>query len=58
MRNGQTDFFATGVYVDRIRDEAGRLREQRRLWHMINEGDAWRLYPGAQREAMEVAASN
>jgi cation diffusion facilitator CzcD-associated flavoprotein CzcO len=20
---------------------------------MINEGDAWRLYPGAQREAME-----
>jgi hypothetical protein len=28
MRNGQTDFFATGLYVDvdRIRDEAGRLR--------------------------------
>ena len=26
MRNGQTDLFATGLYVDRIRDEAGRLR--------------------------------
>jgi cation diffusion facilitator CzcD-associated flavoprotein CzcO len=28
-------------------------REQRRLWQMINEGDSWRLHPGAQREAME-----
>jgi len=28
-------------------------REQRRLWQMIIEGDAWRLKPGPQREAME-----
>jgi anthranilate 1,2-dioxygenase small subunit/terephthalate 1,2-dioxygenase oxygenase component beta subunit len=26
MRDGRTDLFATGVYVDRIRDELGRLR--------------------------------
>ena len=26
MRDGRTDLFATGVYVDRIRDESGRLR--------------------------------
>jgi cation diffusion facilitator CzcD-associated flavoprotein CzcO len=31
----------------------GYAREQRRLWRMINKGDSWRLYPGAQREAME-----
>ena len=28
-------------------------REQRKLWKLINEGDRWRLKPGAQREAME-----
>jgi 3-phenylpropionate/cinnamic acid dioxygenase small subunit len=31
MRDGRTDLFATGVYVDRIRDEAGRLRFAERL---------------------------
>jgi cation diffusion facilitator CzcD-associated flavoprotein CzcO len=36
-----------------LRLPGGYEREQRRLWQMINEGDAWRLYPGAQREAME-----
>jgi hypothetical protein len=25
MRDGRTDLFATGIYVDRIRDEGGRL---------------------------------
>jgi cation diffusion facilitator CzcD-associated flavoprotein CzcO len=37
----------------RLRLPGGYQREQHRLWQMINEGDAWRLYPGAQREAME-----
>jgi cation diffusion facilitator CzcD-associated flavoprotein CzcO len=37
----------------RLRLPGGYQREQRRLWQMINEGDAWRLYPGPQREAME-----
>jgi len=37
----------------KLRLPGGYRREQRRLWQMINEGDAWRLYPGAQREAME-----
>ena len=31
MRNGQTDLFATGVYVDRIRDEADGLRFAERV---------------------------
>jgi 3-phenylpropionate/cinnamic acid dioxygenase small subunit len=31
MRDGRTDLFATGVYVDRIHDEAGRLRFAERL---------------------------
>jgi 3-phenylpropionate/cinnamic acid dioxygenase small subunit len=31
MRNGQTDLFATGVYLDKIRDEAGELRFVERL---------------------------
>jgi 3-phenylpropionate/cinnamic acid dioxygenase small subunit len=26
MRDGRTDLFATGIYVDRIRDEGGHLR--------------------------------
>jgi cation diffusion facilitator CzcD-associated flavoprotein CzcO len=38
----------------RLRLPGGYHREQRRLWRMINEGDAWRLYPGAQRQAMET----
>ena len=37
----------------KLRLPGGYEREQRRLWQMINEGDAWRLYPGQQREAME-----
>ena len=31
MRDGRTDLFATGVYLDRIRDEAGSLRFAERL---------------------------
>ena len=31
MRDGRTDLFATGVYLDRIRDQAGRLRFAERL---------------------------
>ena len=37
----------------RLRLPGGYQREQRRLWEMMNEGDAWRLYPGPQREAMD-----
>ena len=37
----------------RLRLPGGYQREQHRLWQMINESDAWRLYPGPQREAME-----
>jgi 3-phenylpropionate/cinnamic acid dioxygenase small subunit len=31
MRDGRTDLFVTGVYLDRIRDEAGSLRFAERL---------------------------
>ena len=31
MRDGRTDLFASGVYVDRIRDEAGGLRFAQRI---------------------------
>jgi 3-phenylpropionate/cinnamic acid dioxygenase small subunit len=31
MRDGRTDVFATGVYIDKIRDEAGSLRFVERL---------------------------
>ena len=31
MRDGRTDLFATGVYCDKIRDEAGTLRFVERL---------------------------
>lgn len=31
MRDGRTDLFATGVYIDRIRDEAGGLRFAERI---------------------------
>jgi 3-phenylpropionate/cinnamic acid dioxygenase small subunit len=31
MRDGHTDLFATGVYVDRIRDEGGGLRFAERI---------------------------
>jgi hypothetical protein len=31
MRDGRTDLFATGVYVDRIRDQAGGLRFAERI---------------------------
>ena len=31
MRDGRTDLFATGVYLDRIREEAGSLRFVERL---------------------------
>jgi 3-phenylpropionate/cinnamic acid dioxygenase small subunit len=31
MRDGRTDLFATGVYIDKIRDEAGSLRFVERL---------------------------
>jgi 3-phenylpropionate/cinnamic acid dioxygenase small subunit len=31
MRDGRTDLFVTGVYLDRIRDEAGGLRFAERL---------------------------
>ncbi len=31
MRDGRTDLFVTGVYIDRIRDEAGSLRFAERL---------------------------
>jgi 3-phenylpropionate/cinnamic acid dioxygenase small subunit len=31
MRDGSTDLFATGVYIDRIRDEAGGLRFAERI---------------------------
>src|SRR6266852_1203946 len=37
----------------RLRLPFAYRREQRRLWHLINEGDRWRLEPGPQREAME-----
>src|ERR1700723_2236451 len=37
----------------KLRLPGGYAREQRRLWQMINEGDRWRLQPGAQRDAME-----
>jgi len=30
-RDGRTDLFVTGVYLDRIRDEAGSLRFAERL---------------------------
>src|SRR6202021_3845023 len=36
----------------KLRLPGGYRREQRRLWGMINEGDAWRLKPGPQRAAM------
>ena len=31
MRDGRTDLFATGVYLDQMRDEAGRLRFVERI---------------------------
>jgi 3-phenylpropionate/cinnamic acid dioxygenase small subunit len=31
MRDGRTDLFATGIYLDKIRDEAGSLRFVERL---------------------------
>ena len=31
MRDGRADLFATGVYLDRIRDDAGSLRFAERL---------------------------
>jgi anthranilate 1,2-dioxygenase small subunit/terephthalate 1,2-dioxygenase oxygenase component beta subunit len=31
IRDGRTELFATGVYLDRIRDEAGSLRFAERL---------------------------
>jgi 3-phenylpropionate/cinnamic acid dioxygenase small subunit len=31
MRDGRTDLFATGVYLDRLRDEAGDLRFVERI---------------------------
>jgi hypothetical protein len=31
MRDGRTDLFATGVYLDRIRNERGNLRFAERL---------------------------
>lgn len=31
MRDGRTDLFATGVYLDRLRDEAGGLRLAERV---------------------------
>ncbi len=31
MRDGRMDLFATGVYLDRVREEAGRLRFAERL---------------------------
>ena len=31
MRDGRTDLFASGVYVDRISDEAGGLRFAERI---------------------------
>ena len=31
MRDGRTDLFATGAYLDRIREEAGRLRFVERI---------------------------
>ena len=31
MRDGRTDVFATGVYLDRIREDAGRLRFVERI---------------------------
>jgi 3-phenylpropionate/cinnamic acid dioxygenase small subunit len=31
MRDGRTDLFATGVYIDRIRDEARGLRFAERI---------------------------
>jgi hypothetical protein len=31
MRDGRTDLFATGVYIDQIRDERGSLRFAERL---------------------------
>ncbi len=31
MRDGRTDLFVTGVYLDKIRDEAGSLRFAERL---------------------------
>ena len=31
MRDGRTDLFATGVYIDCIRDEAGGLRFAERI---------------------------
>src|SRR5208282_5325762 len=37
----------------KLRLPGGYVREQRRLWQLIIEGDRWRLQPGPQREAME-----
>ena len=31
MRDGRMDLFATGVYLDRVRDEAARLRFAERI---------------------------
>jgi 3-phenylpropionate/cinnamic acid dioxygenase small subunit len=31
LRDGRTDLFATGVYLDRLRDEAGNLRFAERI---------------------------
>ena len=31
MRDGRTDVFATGIYLDRLRDEAGALRLAERI---------------------------
>ena len=31
MRDGRMDLFAAGVYLDRVRDEAGRLRFAERV---------------------------
>lgn len=46
--------YATWYERLKLRLPGGYEREQQKLWQMINEGDAWRLYPGQQREAMEA----
>jgi anthranilate 1,2-dioxygenase small subunit len=31
MRDGRTDLFATGIYIDRLREDASRLRFVERI---------------------------
>src|SRR6185369_14988024 len=45
--------YATAQERLELTQPGGYQRVQDRLWQQINELDAWRLYPGPQRAAME-----